>query len=175
MSTTPDLEAIRARLAAATPGPWETHHGCDDTGYPCYFIHGFSGDAKRDYELHNANVDLLDHAPTDLAALLTHVEAQEARIAALTQERDEALADPAERRAERYAMEAVDLTRRLMATEADVARLQGELARQERFVEAGELELIEVKTQLAEARKEAQDLRDTYAWSYKRGCGDYGQ
>jgi hypothetical protein len=38
-----------------------------------------------------------------------------------------------------------------------------------------EAERDRLQGELAEARKEAQELRDTYAWSYKRGCGDYGQ
>jgi hypothetical protein len=51
-----------------TPGSWEVHVGSDVTGYPCYFIHGFSGDQKRDVRLHDANARLIAAAPDLLAA-----------------------------------------------------------------------------------------------------------
>jgi len=69
---TPDLDAIKARLAAATPGPWETR-----------FLHRvwmrareepgnlmFGTGPTQDW----ADCDLMAHAPTDLAALVAEVE-----------------------------------------------------------------------------------------------------
>lgn len=50
-------------------GPWETHHGYDVTGYPCYYLHGVCGDGKRDTAVHEANARLIAAAPDLLAAL----------------------------------------------------------------------------------------------------------
>lgn len=52
-----------------TPGPWETHFGFDETGYPCFFIHGMSGDAKRDHAVLANDAHLIAAAPDLLAAL----------------------------------------------------------------------------------------------------------
>jgi hypothetical protein len=50
-------------MATHTPGPWQTHYGHDITGYPCYFIHGVGGAAKRDAATLQANADLIAVAP----------------------------------------------------------------------------------------------------------------
>lgn len=50
-------------------GPWETHHGYDVTGYPCYYLHGVCGDGKRDTAVHEANARLIAAAPDLLDAL----------------------------------------------------------------------------------------------------------
>lgn len=52
-----------------TPGPWTVRFDHDNIGYPCYFIHGFSGDAKRDVALHTANANMIAAAPDLYAAL----------------------------------------------------------------------------------------------------------
>jgi hypothetical protein len=52
-----------------TPGPWATHVDFDATGYPCYYIHGLSGDQKRDDDTLIANAALISAAPDLLAAL----------------------------------------------------------------------------------------------------------
>lgn len=64
MSSSPTLPGDKS----STPGTWEVHHATDVTGYPCYFIHGFSGDAKRDTAMHDANARLIAAAPDLLAA-----------------------------------------------------------------------------------------------------------
>jgi hypothetical protein len=51
-----------------TPGPWQTHHSVDATGYPCFFIHGISSSQKRDTEVLDANAKLIAAAPALLAA-----------------------------------------------------------------------------------------------------------
>lgn len=77
-----DLEPIRARLAAATPGPWfrrqigtlapevASHHTTTWYGSPCteaVVTHGFHNDNDLD-------LDLIANAPSDLAALLAEAE-----------------------------------------------------------------------------------------------------
>lgn len=52
-----------------TPGPWEIHYEYDLSGYPCFFIHGFSGDQKRDEDTLCANARLIAAAPELLEAL----------------------------------------------------------------------------------------------------------
>jgi len=68
-----DLDKIKARLAAATPGPWrgpETAVGLDCT---------------KHYEpprlvMSPGNAAMITHAPTDLAALVVEVERERARL-----------------------------------------------------------------------------------------------
>ncbi len=62
-----DHEAIEARLAVATPGPWV----CRDTGLIGHDSPGLWMDVGR-VTMHSARTDgqLIAHAPTDLAALL---------------------------------------------------------------------------------------------------------
>lgn len=77
-----DLDPIRARLAAATPGPWfrrqigtlapevASHHTTTWYGSPCteaVVIHGFHNDNDLD-------LDLIANAPSDMAALIAEVE-----------------------------------------------------------------------------------------------------
>lgn len=57
-----------------TKGPWQVHYAHDVTGYPCYFIHGFSGIDKSDDELHAANMRLISAAPELLEALINAVK-----------------------------------------------------------------------------------------------------
>lgn len=51
-----------------TPGEWQVHYEHDATGYPCYFIHGFSGIDKCDSDLHESNMRLIAAAPELLIA-----------------------------------------------------------------------------------------------------------
>ena len=57
-----------------TPGPWTVRVGHDVTGYPCYFLCGFSGDAKRDTAMHEANARLIAAAPDYHAAVASAMQ-----------------------------------------------------------------------------------------------------
>ncbi|MBN9607824.1 MAG: hypothetical protein BGO26_10160 [Actinobacteria bacterium 69-20] len=113
-----DLDAIKARLAAATPGPWDyvgqgwiTHPGTtfaavgtpDQGMIPCT----------------DADADLIAHAPTDLAALLAEVRALRKRAANLSLERAE-FADEAQSLRDRLAR----IPERTTNAEAEVERLR---------------------------------------------------
>ena len=69
-----DLDPIRARLAAATPGPWERMPAevSDTRPADCYDVWG--GDDWLCASVHHTNADLIAHAPADLAALVAEVE-----------------------------------------------------------------------------------------------------
>ena len=80
---TADLAAIRARLAAATPGPWVAETSevtMDDRS-----LWRMRRDTQPQVPLHlssvmsSANADLIASAPADLAALCDEVEALTAR------------------------------------------------------------------------------------------------
>ena len=89
--TTPDLAAIRARAAAATPGPWQT---AEQAGYPEYgenFVGNFTGEylagvgdidfgAGDDAE---ADLAFVLNAPEDVSALLALVDRQAAEVVRL--------------------------------------------------------------------------------------------
>jgi hypothetical protein len=51
-----------------TPGPWQSHYAFDVTGYPCFFIHGISGEQKHNAVVLEANTKLIAAAPDLLAA-----------------------------------------------------------------------------------------------------------
>lgn len=82
MSEKLDLEAIKARLAAATPGPWRavemTHYGEPGTGFgwvaggkqPCGAIMGEESGGAGMLE----DAVFIAHAPEDIAALVAEVE-----------------------------------------------------------------------------------------------------
>jgi hypothetical protein len=92
--TTP-LDAIRARLAAATPGPWfwvephaVIHRIVDDpriahVEVPVAAIEGL-------FSMRHRNGDFIAHAPADIAALLAVAQAAEALLAAQDAARAEA-------------------------------------------------------------------------------------
>ena len=79
--TTFDLEPIKERLAAATPGPWEMSYDADDkwtsiTGQPyddggqwlvCPEVATCEGEP-------DADSTFIAHAPEDIAALVAEVE-----------------------------------------------------------------------------------------------------
>jgi len=78
-----DIEAIRSRLAAATPGPWrlkpqdpaKIHRGTvqiEEDGRAIEVVAECYCGAYEGHGLHNA--DLIAHAPTDLDALVDEVE-----------------------------------------------------------------------------------------------------
>ena len=74
----PDLNAIRARAAAATKGPWEVERWEDFGGSPSYSIPG----AERFREYRNsiecgedeATAEFIAHARQDIPALCDEVE-----------------------------------------------------------------------------------------------------
>lgn len=49
--------------------PWECHYDWDMTGYPCFYLHGLSGDQKRDKASLDASKKLIEAAPDLLEAL----------------------------------------------------------------------------------------------------------
>ncbi len=81
---TPDLGAIRARLAAATPGPW--HAETSDATMDDRNLWRVRRDVQPQALLHlsaimsSGNADLIAHAPADLAALADEVEALRAAV-----------------------------------------------------------------------------------------------
>ena len=87
-----DLEAIRARAEAATPGPW----AYVDNGFDGYIMSAseyliVGGEpAEGRIEPDDPNADFIAHSREDIPALLAEVERQTAEIAAVTAERDAA-------------------------------------------------------------------------------------
>lgn len=92
-----DLEAVKARIAKATPSPWEwivwprRNMLVHRTGMKTLLtVLETQGDVEADYPCANdADRDLIEHAPTDLAALIAEVERLRAE---LTAERADAVA-----------------------------------------------------------------------------------
>lgn len=74
----PDLDAIRARLDRATPGPWTVAETEGWIGiHPVCPPHGTDDAAEISGGLDDltpADADLIAHAPTDLAALVAEIE-----------------------------------------------------------------------------------------------------
>ncbi|WP_164700876.1 hypothetical protein [Modestobacter sp. KNN46-3] len=88
--STVDLTPIKARLAAATPGPWsgEYHQWDQDVAsHVTLWVAGDDADGfprDEDETLPTAaDVDLFEHAPADLAALTAEVERLRAQVAEL--------------------------------------------------------------------------------------------
>ena len=69
-----DLDPIRARLAAATPGPWERVPAIVSDTRPadCYDI--WAADDWLCANIHHTDAALIANAPADMAALLAEVE-----------------------------------------------------------------------------------------------------
>lgn len=83
MSDQIDLDAIRARVAAATPGPWHVW-----ASQPEVQVQNADGQCLAAVETWGVgrgciDADLIAHAPTDLAALCDEVERMRAENAAL--------------------------------------------------------------------------------------------
>lgn len=100
---TTDLEAIKARLAAATPGPWDTDGSTvwaevivpdprDQTGQTPM------QDRELVAESGGADAHLIAHAPEDLAALLAENERLRAVAEAALDALPRVLWDPARNR-----------------------------------------------------------------------------
>jgi hypothetical protein len=74
-----DLEPIKARLSAATPGPWKRYYaGIDLDGEEMWYvghnggtvtIDGVAGDIP-----YTPDAEFIAHAPSDIAALVAEVE-----------------------------------------------------------------------------------------------------
>lgn len=92
---TPGLAAIAARIAAATPGPWEVNSTTGDSDWGEYTVYGIKGvdDATFTCDdapafahsdgMNRADADFVAHAREDIPALLD-------ALAAVTAERDQA-------------------------------------------------------------------------------------
>lgn len=88
--TTINLEAVTARVTKATPGPWEWSvlpkrhmlvHRFSERGF--LTVLETQGDVEADYPCANeADRDLIQHAPADLAALIEEVERLRAELTA---------------------------------------------------------------------------------------------
>jgi len=86
-SVTPDrLAEIRARLAAATPGPWAVHSDPTFTPLRAVAIDGPYGWDVVAERISPNDADLMANAPTDLAYLLAEVDGARERIAILRAE-----------------------------------------------------------------------------------------
>jgi hypothetical protein len=68
-----NLEPIKARLAAATPGPWELGERWEDASRRIVSGAGLIIATPRSWEGHY-DAELISHAPSDLAALVAEVE-----------------------------------------------------------------------------------------------------
>jgi len=77
---TTKLNEIRARLEAATPGPWyvsQGNHNLIMAKVPNYYAYEVIADAAQRgdfYSKADVNAALIAHAPTDIAKLLAVVE-----------------------------------------------------------------------------------------------------
>lgn len=81
-SPKPDIAAIRARLEAATPGPWaqpidEEPRAIVAAKRPMFSLLALDRDGMAIVDK-KADADLIAHAPTDLRDLLSYVERLEA-------------------------------------------------------------------------------------------------
>lgn len=95
-----DLDAIEARLAAATPGPWKIHLSDEDE------------DA--------GNAALIAHAPADLARLVAEVR----RLRRLREWDAERAAERAERLSRMFLKSGINWKERAERAEAEVRRLR---------------------------------------------------
>lgn len=99
MSEKPDIEAIKARLAASTPGKWEWVGMDIETDAEPYSLMVMEvGDDDKPYGLHSTEMKIREEdkifiiaAPTDMAALIKAYEDLQAEVALLWKERDEAI------------------------------------------------------------------------------------
>lgn len=142
----------------------------------------FHDDGWRRYDTTEWHRLSLEAMPADLLSTVERLTQERDQCRAeLEQERHVSLNDPAEQRAERYASEAAELTRRLIAAESEVARLTQEQAQHQDmervfredflpFIEWGQQHLDggrwgghhitdAIKTELLEAESALTDLR----------------
>ena len=126
-----DLEAIKARVAKATPGPWEwriwarrhilQHH---DGPKASHVVLETQGDAGAEYPCASeADRDLIQNAPADLAALIAEIDRLRAEVEA---ERSEAIS---------YLVEEADRIRR---GESEPANRENALLEAARMLGCGE-------------------------------------
>lgn len=82
-----DLQPIKARLASATPGPWESAELQGQSRRNSFFSVAVVGrrevraDIPCQAQPDECDADLVAHAPTDLAALVAEVERLRSAIA----------------------------------------------------------------------------------------------
>lgn len=94
--TPEELKAIKERADAATPGPWEFQSGTAPNGDPCDLLVAEIGPTRPDEEPEyaevlfrsdlseseiSANWEFIQHARTDIPALLSAIEERDKRIA----------------------------------------------------------------------------------------------
>ena len=153
---TPDLAAIRARLAAATPGPWlrygdgtyEVYVDADQDDLPSV-THG--SDRPED-------ADLIAHAPTDLAALCDEVEWLRALGVANWDGSETAqMLHEARQHAEEKEARADAAEKELQETRADRDRLLGGIAEHTRTHRADAAESAHAESERQRARADAAE------------------
>lgn len=66
-----DLEAVRARLAAASPGPW-ARHGADVHSPAGLILHGADGESSVRQQA-DRDAEFVAHSRTDVAALIEEI------------------------------------------------------------------------------------------------------
>ncbi len=106
-----DTEAIRARLEAATPGPWDAVMPSD--GGP-HRIYGIDGGSSR---LTPVDERFIAHAPTDVGALLDEVERLQAGGCARNQMTTQ------------YCAEAADAHSKIAGLRFEIKRFRWQVAR----------------------------------------------
>jgi hypothetical protein len=74
----PNIEAVKDRLRAATPGPWHRVRGQAARITPYQVNHPGELCKNGSAEMSAADMELVAAAPTDLASLLSYIEALEA-------------------------------------------------------------------------------------------------
>lgn len=110
------LDEIRARLAAATPGPWRVaHHGTWEVEAPPHQVVADCGTVDRA----EADATLMAHAPDDLAYLLDRLDT----LAGLLADQQRAFVEATRVQQERVAA----AEKRAEEAEAEVARLRGQV------------------------------------------------
>lgn len=82
------LTDLHQACERATKGPWEMHYSYDVTGYPCFYIHGLSGDQKRDLKTLEANVNYIALSREAIPKLLACIEAMDKFVLAVNDKRN---------------------------------------------------------------------------------------
>lgn len=85
------LAEIRARLDAATPGPW--HWGRNESESFCWIMRSHGAYGQYDHHADTRTPDdahLIAHAPADIAWLLDRVQEQDEHLRAISQDLSDA-------------------------------------------------------------------------------------